>query len=71
MSLKKKHSLPLDEFINFSLYNKNHGYYMKKKYLEKRGISLLHQTFQDFFQKSLLSGLLVFGKVWVVLKNLT
>ena len=37
MSLKKKHSLPLDEFINFSLYNKNHGYYMKKKIFGKKG----------------------------------
>ena len=30
MILKKKYNLPLDKFINFSLYNKNHGYYMKK-----------------------------------------
>tara|TARA_Y100001970_G_scaffold290609_1_gene424979 strand:- start:1710 stop:2756 length:1047 start_codon:yes stop_codon:yes gene_type:complete len=30
MILKKKHNLSLDKFINFSLYNKNYGYYMKK-----------------------------------------
>ena len=37
MSLKKKHNLPLDEFINFCLYNKNHGYYMRKKVFGKKG----------------------------------
>ena len=37
MSLKKKHNLSLDKFINFSLYNKDHGYYMKKKKFGKEG----------------------------------
>ncbi len=30
MKLKKRRNLPLDKFINFSLYNKKFGYYMKK-----------------------------------------
>ena len=30
MKLKKIRNLPLDKFINLSLYNKNFGYYMKK-----------------------------------------
>ncbi len=30
MKLKKKNSLSLDKFINFSLYDKKLGYYMKK-----------------------------------------
>ena len=30
MKLKKKNSLSLDKFINFSLYDKKFGYYMKK-----------------------------------------
>ena len=30
MKLKKIFNLPLDKFINFSLYNKKFGYYMKK-----------------------------------------
>ena len=29
MKLKKKNSLSLDKFINFSLYDKKFGYYMK------------------------------------------
>ena len=33
---KKKFRLPLDEFINFSLYHKKFGYYMKKILLVKR-----------------------------------
>ena len=30
MKLKKIHNLPLDKFINLSLYDENFGYYMKK-----------------------------------------
>ena len=37
MKLKKSHSLPLDKFINFSLYNKKFGYYMKKNPFGKNG----------------------------------
>ena len=37
MKLKKNHNLPLDKFINFSLYNKNYGYYMKKNHFGKEG----------------------------------
>ena len=38
MKLEKKHKLlPLDKFINFSLYDKNNGYYMKKKRFGKKG----------------------------------
>ena len=28
--LKEKKSIPLDQFINIALYDKNFGYYMKK-----------------------------------------
>ena len=34
---KKIQSLPLDKFINFSLYNKKFGYYMKKNPFGKEG----------------------------------
>jgi len=37
MKLKKNYSLPLDKFINFSLYNKRFGYYMKKNPFGKEG----------------------------------
>ena len=30
MKLKKNLNLPLDQFINYSLYDKKFGYYMKK-----------------------------------------
>ena len=30
MKSKKRHNLSLDQFINFSLYDQDHGYYMKK-----------------------------------------
>jgi len=35
--LKKKKSIPLDEFINVSLYDKQFGYYMKKNPFGKEG----------------------------------
>ena len=37
MKLKKSHSLPLDKFINFSLYDKEIGYYIKKNPFGKKG----------------------------------
>ena len=37
MKLIKKHDLPLDKFINLSLYNKKFGYYMKKNPFGKKG----------------------------------
>ena len=37
MKLKKKHNLSLDKFIDFSLYNKANGYYMKKNLFGKEG----------------------------------
>ena len=37
MVSKKKHNLPLDKFINFSLYNKKIGYYMKRNPFGKEG----------------------------------
>ena len=35
--LKRKKFLPLDEFINISLYNNKYGYYMKKNPFGKKG----------------------------------
>ena len=37
MNLKKSHNLPLDKFIDLSLYNKKFGYYMKKNPFGKNG----------------------------------
>ncbi len=37
MKIEKKYNLPLDKFIDFSLYNKKTGYYMKKKQFGEKG----------------------------------
>ena len=37
MKIKKSHNLPLDKFINYSLYNKKFGYYMKKNPFGEKG----------------------------------
>ena len=37
MRSKQKYNIPLDEFINLSLYDKDHGYYMKKNPFGKKG----------------------------------
>ena len=46
--LKKKKSLPLDQFMNIALYNKKHGYYMKKNPFGKDG---------DFITSPMISNL--------------
>ncbi len=37
MKLEKNHKFSLDKFINFCLYNKDHGYYTNKKKFGKEG----------------------------------
>jgi len=56
--LKKKKTIPLDKFINISLYDKNFGFYMKKNPFGKNG---------DFVTSPLVSNL--FGEmigIWCV-----
>ena len=56
--LKEKKSIPLDQFINISLYDKKFGYYMKKNPFGKNG---------DFITAPLISNL--FGEmlaIWCV-----
>ena len=56
--LKEKKSIPLDKFINISLYDKKFGYYMKKNPFGKNG---------DFITSPLISNL--FGEmlaIWCV-----
>ena len=56
--LKKKKSIPLDQFINISLYDKEFGYYMKKNPFGKKG---------DFITSPLISNL--FGEmiaIWCI-----
>ena len=37
MKLAKTNNLPLDQFINFALYDKDKGFYMKKNPFGKKG----------------------------------
>ena len=37
MKTEKKFNIPLDKFIEFSLYNKKFGYYMKRNPFGKKG----------------------------------
>ena len=37
MKIAKRNNLPLDQFINLALYDKNTGYYMKKNPFGKDG----------------------------------
>ena len=37
MKSKKSLNFPIDKFINFSLYSKKFGYYMKKNPIGKKG----------------------------------
>ena len=48
--LKEKKSIPLDQFINFSLYDKKFGYYMKKKpFWKRRGFYYITLNFRPFW----------------------
>ena len=53
--LKEKKSIPLDQFINISLYDKKFGYYMKKNPFGKNG---------DFITSPLISNL--FGEMLAI-----
>ena len=55
INILKKKSIPLDQFINISLYNKKNGYYMKKNPFGKRG---------DFITSPLISNL--FGEMLAI-----
>ena len=59
--LKEKKSIPLDQFINISLYDKKFGYYMKKNPFGEHG---------DYITSPLISNLFGQGsdsKLWNLL----
>jgi len=60
MKLKKKYNLPLDEFINFCLYNEDHGYYMKKKKFGKDGDFITAPNISRLFSEILAIWILSF-----------
>ena len=58
MKLKTNHNLPLDEFINFSLYEKKIGYYMKKNPFGKKGDFITAPNISRLFSEMIA--------IWVV-----
>ena len=49
MKLKKSLSLPLDKFINLSLYDKKFGYYMKKNPFGEKGDYITSPLISNLF----------------------
>ena len=62
MKLKKNLSLPLDEFIDFSLYNKKFGYYMKKNPFGKKGDFITAPNISRLFSEMIALWVLSFWK---------
>ena len=60
MKLKKKISLPLDKFINLSLYNKKFGYYMKKNPFGKEGDFITAPNISRLFSEMIAIWILSF-----------
>ena len=57
---KKNHNLSLDKFINFCLYNKDHGYYMKKKKFGKEGDFITAPNISRLFSEMIAVWILSF-----------
>ena len=58
MKLRKNFNLPLDKFINLSLYNKKFGYYMKKNPFGKKGDFITAPNISRIFSEMLA--------VWII-----
>jgi len=58
MKIKKNHNLPLDKFINFSLYEKKFGYYMKKNPFGKNGDFITAPNISRLFSEMI--------SIWVI-----
>ena len=59
---KKTQNLPLDKFINFSLYNKKFGYYMKKNPFGKEGDFITAPNISRLFSEMVAIWILSFWK---------
>ena len=51
--LKEKKSIPLDQYINFALYDKKFGYYMKKNPFGKKGDFITSPLISNLFSEML------------------
>ncbi len=62
MKLEKINDLPLDKFINLSLYDKNFGYYMKKNPFGKRGDFITAPNISRLFSEMIAVWVISFWK---------
>ena len=62
MKLKKNLNLSLDKFINFSLYNKKFGYYMKKNPFGKEGDFITAPNISRLFSEMIAIWIVSFWK---------
>ena len=70
MKSKKNLSLSLDKFINFSLYDKKFGYYMKKNPFGKNGDFVTAPNISRLFSEMISIWVISFWKVLDLQKNL-
>ena len=62
MNLKKHSIFPLDKFINFCLYDKKNGYYMKKNPFGKKGDFITAPNISILFSEMIAIWILSFWK---------
>ena len=62
MKSKQSFNLPLDKFINLSLYNKNNGYYMKKNPFGKKGDFITSPNISRLFSEMIAIWVISFWK---------
>ena len=60
MQIKKNLNLPLDKFINLSLYHKKFGYYMKKNPFGKKGDFITAPNISRLFSEMLAIWIITF-----------
>ena len=62
MKIKRSTSLPLDKFIEFALYDKNNGYYMKKNPFGKEGDFITAPNITRLFSEIITIWIITFWK---------
>ena len=62
MKISRSTSLPLDKFIEFALYDKNSGYYMKKNPFGKEGDFITAPNITRLFSEILAIWIITFWK---------
>ena len=62
MKIKKSGEIPLDKFIDLSLYNKKIGYYMKKNPFGKKGDFITAPNISRLFSEMIAIWIISFWK---------